>query len=129
MYGVDKRIADLFNVALEYTKDFYFDKQSDIFRYECNLEGKELLKELHISHEELRQYANLISEFAEPDLFETKESKVGDEIEELLERLPKGAIKREDFAANISDEALFSLAAFGDMFETRDFYCENYQKH
>ena len=82
-----------------------------------------------ISDEELRQYANLISEFAEPDLFETKESKAGDGIEELLERLPKEAIKREDFATNISDEALFSLAAFGDMFETRDYYCENYQKH
>ena len=49
LYGVDRRIAGLFNVALEYTKDFYFDKQSDIFRYECSLEGKELLKELHIS--------------------------------------------------------------------------------
>ncbi len=238
LYGVDKRIADLFDVALEYTKDFYFDKQSDIFRYECNLDGKELLKELHINHicieilekkflrmcelldnailslsqmkneysvktftkelsrndiehisqelmpinrwteqafddnrndikkkyglssnalskaidivktnplfanninlpipmgtisdEELRQYANLISEYAEPSLFETKESKAGDGIEELLERLPKEAIKQESFAANISDEALCSLAAFGDMFETGDFYCENYQKH
>lgn len=238
LYKVDRRMADLFDIALEYTKDFYFDKQSDIFRYECNLEGKELLKELHISHicieilekkflrmyelldnaiyslsqmqneysvktftkelsrndieqiskelmpitrwkedkfddnrneikrkyglssnalsnaidyvkknplfanninlsislgtisdEELIQYANLISEFTEPDIFETKQRKAGDGIEELLERLPRESAKRDALAANISNEALFSLAAFGDMFETGDFYCENYQKH
>ena len=49
LYGFDRRIPGLFDLALDYARDFYFDKQSDIFRYECNLEGKELLKELHIS--------------------------------------------------------------------------------
>ncbi len=238
LYKVDRRIPELFDVALDYTKDFFFDKQSDIFRYERNLEGKELLKELHISHicidilekkflrmyelldnaiyylsqmkdeysvksftkelsrydieqiskelmpitrwtekafddnrneikkkyrlsanalskaidivktnplfasninlsilrgeisdEELIHYAKLIFEFTEPDLFDTKERKAGEGLEELLERLPREAAKREAITVNISDEALFSLAAFGDMFETRDFYCENYQKH
>lgn len=238
LYKVDRRISGLFDVALGYTKDFFFDKQSDIFRYERNLEGKELLKELNINHicidilenkflrmyelldnaiyslslmrdeysaksftkelsrndieqiskelmpitrwteeafddnrneikkkyglsanalskaidivkinplfanninllilrgtisdEELIHYANLISEFTEPDLFDIKERKAGDGLEELLERLPRETARREELTANISNEALFSLAAFGDMFETRDFYCENYQKH
>lgn len=238
LYKIDRRISGLFDVALDYTKDFFFDKQSDIFRYERNLEGKELLKELNISHicidilenkflrmyelldnaiyylslmkdeysvksftkelsrndieqiskelmpitrwteeafddnrneikkkyglsanalskaidiiktnplfanninhpivlcsisdEELNQYANLISEFTEPDIFETKQRKAGDGIEELLEKLPRESARRDALAANISNEALFSLAAFGDMFEMRDFYCENYQKH
>ena len=238
LYGFDRRIPGLFDLALDYARDFYFDKQSDIFRYECNLEGKELLKELHISQicigilekkffrmyelldnaiyslavmkyeysvktwtkklsrydieqisnellpitrwnedafdinkkeikkkygissnalsdaidiiknnplfanniklpialgsisdEELKQYAKLISEFTEPDMFETKQRKAGDGLEELLKRLPKEAEKRDVLSDKLSNDALISLAAFGDMFETGDSYCENFQKH
>ena len=50
LYVIDRRIPEIFDTALDYAKDYYFDKKSDVFRYECNLEGKELLKELHISH-------------------------------------------------------------------------------
>ncbi|SHH93032.1 hypothetical protein SAMN02745229_01204 [Butyrivibrio fibrisolvens DSM 3071] len=238
LYVIDKRISGLFDIALDYAKDFYFDKQSDIFRYECNLEGKELLKELQISHicieilekkflrmnelfndafyslemmkneyslntwtkklsrndieqiskelmpitrwreeafndnkeeikkkyglsskalsdainiiknnplfanninssitlgkisdEELNQYAKMISEFTKPDQFETKERRAGEGMEELLKNIQKEAEKWDALSKNISKEALLSLAAFGNMFETGDVYCENYQKH
>ena len=71
-----------------------------------------------ISDEELKQYAKLISEFTEPDMFETKQRKAGDGLEELLKRLPKEAEKRDVLSDKLSNDALISLAAFGDMFET-----------
>ena len=238
LYSIDRRIPELFNNALEYAKDFCFDKQSDVFRYECNLERKKLLKELHISHicigtlekkflrmyylldcainylstmkdeysvqsytkqlsrydieqiskelmpisrwreksfnenknkikikysisgnelskaidiiktnplfannisytillgsvsdEDLKKYANLIAEFTDDQIFETKECNVGDGTLELLKKLPERTKKRKLLAAEIPNEALFSIAAFGKMVETNDCFCENYQKH
>ena len=50
LYKVDRRVPELFDKALKFAEDFCFDKRSDVFRYECNLEKKEILKELHIYH-------------------------------------------------------------------------------
>lgn len=238
LYAVDRRLPVLLDTALDYAKDFFFDKQSDVFRYERDLEGKELLKELHISHisvgilekkflrmyelleyaiyslsimkneysvktwtkvlsrydieqiskelmpinkwreetfddnrneikkrygisgkalsdainiikanplfannihssislgavsyDELRKYAALIAEFTDSHSLDIKECRAGDGISELLEKLPQETAKRKKLASGVSNEALFSIAAFGDMVETGDYFCENYQKH
>ncbi len=238
LYIIDKRIPGLFDIALDYAKDFYFDNHSDIFRYECTHTGKKMLNEFHITHicidilekkflrfyellddaiydlisikeeysvntwtnnlsrndieqiskellprnrwnetdfddnkneikekyglsnkelikaidivqnnplfannikvfiplgkikeDELHQYGNLILEITEPDEYETKVCNIGEVNDDFIEELTKNEKKRYSLAEDISNKALFSLAAFANMVETRDKYCENYQEH
>lgn len=236
--SVDRRIDDWFSVALQYTKDYHFDKKSDIFRYAKDREGNESLAMLDISQisietlkckfdrmmellenaileldflikeysvgtytqrlsrfdieqislklpdydlwgneefasikeklkseyqigsnalsdgidiiknhplfaanikieiqvgciscDEMQDYCELVVQLYNPEEMKPICKQAGENIEILLKELPKKMDRQRELAKNISNEALCSILAFGDMVETGDVFCENYAKH
>lgn len=239
LYSTDRRIKDLFELPLQYSKDYFFDKKGDVFRYEKDTSGGESLKRLNISQISIsileskfdRMYylysyglsvlASVTEEYSigsytrdlsrndieaiSRQLPQYSEWSVGKGLDDCKERIrekysvsnrqiseaityimnnplfasnigihirlgkitdkevneyanyvktfysrEKGIIKswknkedginsirqvQEDYkrkieaTKNISMEAMRTLAAFGDMLETGDVYCERYEKH
>lgn len=235
LYVVDRRIEPLFQVALQYSSDYYFDDKGDAFRYEKGLDDNSILvskkisqisigvlrekfkrmmflfdnaiaflkgivaeysvgtftKELSrddiaqvaqsllprakwsdpefddcrdaikekyqissnklsnvikiievhplfssyigvsiplgtIKESELICYSNLVKWSCKQEMRDAAE---GFDVSELLRKLPHEEHERTQIAEAISDEALYSLVAFGDMVQCADIYCENYMKH
>lgn len=79
-----------------------------------------------IKESELICYANLVKWSHDQAMSEKTEEC---DMRELLRVLPREEHKRIQIAEEISDEALYSLVAFGDMIQCADMYCENYIKH
>jgi len=109
----------------EFSKAIDFIKRNALFASNVGIS----IKLGCITEEELIAYANLVAAFFnKSDLIKT-EIRAGEGMEELLKKLPNDSKKQKSLSEAISDDALYSLVAFGDMKEREDLYCENYQLH
>lgn len=82
-----------------------------------------------ISCDEMQDYCELVVQLYNPEEMKPICKQAGENIEILLKELPKKMDRQRELAKNISNEALCSILAFGDMVETGDVFCENYAKH
>lgn len=82
----------------------------------------------HITEGEIHVYAELL-EYQRSVTVETNSCQAGMGLHELLIQIPEKEKQRSKIAQQISDEALYTIAAFGDMSVCRDCYCERFQKH
>ena len=114
-YGIgSKELSEAINII----------KENSLFR---SMIGKENLLG-KITKDEILCYGSFVKEFyVEPTLI--PEEKIEECEWEELKNIQQLHKRKMESASGISDNALCTLAAFGDMIETTDIFCEGYERH